>query len=81
MSVIKLIILTDTGQENISASISMCEDGEIRHRLDGESFDQSKGRVELCYDGVWRTVCADEVASNIICSQVGYSLRNYSGLS
>ena len=47
MSVIKLFIMTDTGQENIS----MCEDGEIQPRLDGESFDQRKGRVEMCYDG------------------------------
>ena len=38
----------------------------------------------MCFDGVWGTVCADgwnEIAANVVCSQLGYSTGNYSGFS
>ena len=59
----------------------MCNDGEVR-LFDGENFNQREGRVEICYNGVWGTVCADgwnEIATNITCSQLGYSLEHYNG--
>jgi deleted-in-malignant-brain-tumors protein 1 len=61
----------------------MCIDGEVR-LFDGENFSQREGRVEMCFNGVWEAVCADgwdEVATNIVCSQLGYSTGNHSGFS
>jgi hypothetical protein len=56
----------------------MCNEGEVRIH-DGENCNQREGRVEMCYNGVWGTVCADgwdEIATNITCTQL---MRNHSG--
>ena len=49
----------------------MCNDGEVR--LVG-GVSEREGRVEMCYNGVWGAVCAnngwDEGAANIVCSQL-----------
>ena len=50
-----------------------CDDGHIR--LAGSS-SALEGRVEVCYDGVWGTVCstlwhAPDAA--VVCRQLGYS--------
>ena len=58
----------------------MCNDGEVRF-YDRESSDQREGRVlvEMCFNGVWGTVCADEITTNIkVCSQLGISIANFS---
>ena len=51
-----------------------CNHGDIR--LEGTSNLQS-GRVELCYDGVWGTVCSrghwGRPEAEVICRQLGYS--------
>ena len=52
----------------------MCMDGEVR-LVEGES--EREGRVEICYNGVWGAVCAnngwDEIATSIVCNQLGYN--------
>ena len=50
----------------------MCRDGDVR--LIGGSSER-EGQVEMCYNGVWGTVCADgwnDIAANIVCNQLGY---------
>lgn len=48
-----------------------CEDGDVR--LVGGS-DAKDGRVEICRDNVWGTVCSDTWNDNnnrVICKQLG----------
>ena len=50
-----------------------CIDGEVR--LAG-SNSPLEGRVEVCYDGVWGTVCHSSWSTQdaaVVCRQLGYS--------
>ena len=51
-----------------------CTDGEIR-LIGAVSF--LEGRVEVCYSGVWGTVCDDmwgRAETAVVCRQLGYSI-------
>ncbi len=50
-----------------------CEDGQVR-LADGQS--PMEGRVEMCYDGVWGTVCNrawSKADASVVCRQLGFS--------
>ena len=41
-----------------------------------EGPSQSSGRVEICYNNAWSTICSDYWDNNdasVICKQLGYS--------
>lgn len=53
--------------------IHNCGDGDVR--LVG-SKNESEGRVEVCMNKVWGTVCDDHWDArdgNVVCRQLGYS--------
>ena len=53
----------------------VCTDGEVR--LSGGSVF-SEGRVEVCQNQVWGTVCGIGITpreASVVCRQLGYSAR------
>ena len=55
------------------ASASGCSNGDIRV-VDGRT--KYEGRVEVCWGGVWGTVCNDQWTdrnSVVVCKQLGFS--------
>ena len=51
-----------------------CTDGQIRLR---GGFTQREGRVEICIDRVWGTICDnswDRYEAQVVCRQLGHSI-------
>ena len=65
-----IIILIKQNYNNSRHFISVCTDGEIR--LIGGSTNR-EGRVEVCMDGRWGTVCNNsQQLPGAVCSQLGF---------
>ena len=50
-----------------------CEDGEVRLQ---DGTHTSNGRVEVCQDGMWGSVCSsgwDTMDASVVCRQLGYN--------
>ena len=70
------ILIPSRTDEVLIRILESCYNGEIRLR---GGFDVYQGRVEICYNGVWGTVCDDGVGwqngsrvnAQVICKQLG----------
>ena len=69
----------DSTSCNIGENLDNCNEGDIR-LADG---DEGSGRVEVCLDGYWGTVCDDGWDSNdatTVCRQLGYNKTGNSNM-
>ena len=55
---------------------ALCKSGTIRLVSKGNSHFRSYGRVEICIDQAWSTICDeyfDSSDASVICHQLGFS--------
>ena len=55
-----------------------CEDGDIR-LMNGSTPSRYEGRVEICFSGVWGTICNDDWDSQdatVVCRELGISVQS-----
>ena len=67
-----LISLTCYVASMFTTGTDLCRDGEVG--LHGGK-NEREGRVEICYNGVWGSVCDygwDKMGANVVCTQLGY---------
>jgi len=60
-----------------STPFANCTDGEVRLIRDGE-VTTFEGRVEVCINNAWGTVCDelfDSLEARVICGQLGFERR------
>lgn len=55
-----------------NAQPSNCSTGELRLRGGSTQYE---GRVEMCYNGLWGSICQNDWSINeahVVCNQLGY---------
>jgi deleted-in-malignant-brain-tumors protein 1 len=55
---------------------ALCESGTIRLVSERDSYFRRYGRVEICINQAWSTICDqhwDNIDASVVCSQLGFS--------
>ena len=73
------VICTESAVESILIPHEgLCTDGDVRLE-DGDR--EYEGRIEVCYDENWATVCdfdVDDMLAKVVCRQLEFSLHSKS---
>ena len=54
-----------------------CEEGDVRLQ---DGTDPSNGRVEVCHDGIWSSLCSDRwnlSDARVLCKQLGFESEGF----
>ena len=56
--------------------LALCQNGTIRLYSDSGNYFRRYGRVEICIDNVWGTICDNywnDKDASVVCKMLGYS--------
>lgn len=80
MQVLATAVVRTCTYVSVIVDISDCNDGDIRLISVGNLLE---GRVEVCHDGVWGTVCSngwEQPEAVVACRQLGYSRSGFTSI-